>query len=231
MSYGCAAFLATPLTGFLVTDVSGPIAYDPGPRDQSYTILGEVEGTARANSFLGIIATGDASIQSAYQDALSKMKEADAIIDLTIDYNGTSALGLVASFTTIIRGKAIKFLSPSITTTPEKPQKAEQISETSLTEKEIKLERQAPKMEKSEQTKIVGKVEPSIDMEAWRRTVRTQINTPETWKEWTKRFKKQGNRIIDDMEWCAKLNEDDFKGFQESKLSLHEWLVKKWRNE
>lgn len=105
---GCAAFVATPIMGTLYTGVTAPITYDPGAKGQQYQILGDVEGRSSATSILGIIATGDASVRTAYQNALKQIPESDDLIDVTVDYKGTSFLGLFASCTTIVRAKAIK---------------------------------------------------------------------------------------------------------------------------
>jgi len=105
---GCAAFVATPVIGTLYTGVTAPVTYDPGAKGQPYQILGDVAGTSSATSILGIIATGDASVKTAYQKALEQIPEADDLIDVTVDYKGTSFLGLFASYTTIVKAKAIK---------------------------------------------------------------------------------------------------------------------------
>ena len=110
---GCAAFVATPVIGTLYTGVTAPITYDPGAKGQPYQILGDVEGTSSATSILGIIATGDASVKTAYQNALKQIPESDDLIDVTVDYKGTSFLGLFASYTTIVKAKAIKHNSTS----------------------------------------------------------------------------------------------------------------------
>jgi len=105
---GCAAFVATPVMGGLYTGVTAPITYDPGNTGLSYQILGLVEGKSSASSILGIVATGDASVYAAYQNALRQVDGAEQLIEVTVDYQVTSVLGLFASYTTIVRGKAIK---------------------------------------------------------------------------------------------------------------------------
>ena len=104
----CAAFVATPIMGGLYTGVTAPVTYDPGAQGQPYKILGEVEGKATATSILGLIAAGDASVNSAYKNALKQIPDADDLIEVKVDYKGTSFLGLFASYTTIVRAKAIK---------------------------------------------------------------------------------------------------------------------------
>ena len=105
---GCAAFVVTPIMGGLYTGVTAPVTYDPGAQGQPYKILGEVEGKATATSILGLIAAGDASVNSAYKNALKQIPNADDLIEVKVDYKGTSFLGLFASYTTIVRAKAIK---------------------------------------------------------------------------------------------------------------------------
>ena len=108
---GCAAFVATLVMGGLYTNVTAPVTYDPGAQGTKYQVLGVVEGTSTATSILGIIATGDASVHSAYKNALNKNPNADDLVDITVDYKGNSFLGLFASYTTIVRGKAIKHVN------------------------------------------------------------------------------------------------------------------------
>ncbi len=55
-------------------------------------------GEACATSILGIVASGDASIDAA--------KQAGGINEvLSVDYKSTSVLGLYASFCTIVKGR------------------------------------------------------------------------------------------------------------------------------
>jgi len=89
----CASTIS-PLPGFWYTDVKYPSFYDgveaagPGPR----------RGTARASSILGLVATGDASIEAAAKNGgITKIHTADA--------QGTSLLGLFATYTTIVTGE------------------------------------------------------------------------------------------------------------------------------
>jgi hypothetical protein len=105
---GCAAYVGTPIIGGLYTDVKAPIAVDPGQAGQGYQVLGVVEGQSTATSILGIVATGDASVNAAYQNALRKISGAESLVDVTVDYQGRSVFGIFASYTTIVRGKAIK---------------------------------------------------------------------------------------------------------------------------
>lgn len=106
--YGCAAYVGTPIIAGLYTGVTAPITYDPGAKGHLYQILGEVEGKSSATSILGIIASGDASVKTAYQNALRQIPDAEDLIDVTVDYKGTSFLALFASYTTIVKAKAVK---------------------------------------------------------------------------------------------------------------------------
>lgn len=108
---GCGAFVATPVIGGLYTNVTAPVTYDPGAQGRAYQVLGIVEGKSTATSVLGIVATGDASVHSAYRSALAKNPNANDLIDVTVDYVGNSFLGLFASYTTIVRGKAVKYVT------------------------------------------------------------------------------------------------------------------------
>jgi len=87
---GCAT-VQSPVTGFLVTSVRGPITATAG---QSYSKM----GTATATSILGIIASGDASIDAA-------MKNGGVTKIHHVDFKANSFLGIVASYTTVVHGE------------------------------------------------------------------------------------------------------------------------------
>lgn len=87
---GCA-MASSPVSGFIFMDVKGPIAADAGASASK-------EGKACANSILGWIATGDASIEAA-------MKNGGISRVATIDHNSTGILGFYATFCTIVRGQ------------------------------------------------------------------------------------------------------------------------------
>lgn len=85
---GCA-YAASPLTGGLYNNVQGPITASGA--------AGSKMGKACANSILGIVATGDASIDAA--------RRAGNITNVSsVDHESTSILGLYATFCTIVRG-------------------------------------------------------------------------------------------------------------------------------
>ena len=92
----CAApFLAgcitvyTPALGILYTEVEGPI--DAG------SSVGNKEGRACAQSILGLVATGDATIKAAAADG--------GINNIgSVDHYTRNILGILGEFCTIVRG-------------------------------------------------------------------------------------------------------------------------------
>jgi TRL-like protein family len=87
-SAGCQP-VAAPMMGMLYLDVKGPI-----------TATGETgtrEGQACAKTILGLVATGDASIEAA-------MKAGGITKISVVDHHSTSTLGIIAEFCTIVRG-------------------------------------------------------------------------------------------------------------------------------
>ncbi len=87
---GCAYSVA-PLVGTVYTDVKAPIT---ATDSDSYSKV----GTAEATSVLGIVATGDASIEAAMKNGgISKVHH--------VDYHSTSILGLYAKFVVTVYGE------------------------------------------------------------------------------------------------------------------------------
>ncbi len=85
---GCMA-VASPAVGVLFTDVKGPI--DAG------SSVGKKEGTACAESILGLVARGDASIQAAAKNGgITKIA--------SVDHRTENLLGVIGKFCTIVRG-------------------------------------------------------------------------------------------------------------------------------
>ena len=85
---GCIA-VYTPAIGVLYTEVYGPI--DAGGA------VGKKEGVACAQSILGLVATGDASIKEAARDgAITKID--------SVDHYTRNILGILGEFCTIVRG-------------------------------------------------------------------------------------------------------------------------------
>ena len=92
-STGCIAGgwggLGAPTMGLLYTEVYGPI--------HASERVGNKEGVACAQSVLGLVATGDASIKEAARDGgISKIA--------SVDYYTRSILGVIGEFCTIVRG-------------------------------------------------------------------------------------------------------------------------------
>lgn len=86
---GCAMSRA-PLTGVWYSDVQSGIAATPQ--------VGPKVGEACAKSILGLVATGDASIEAARRNG--------GIISIaSVDEKNTSLLGVYATHCTIVRGK------------------------------------------------------------------------------------------------------------------------------
>lgn len=85
---GCMA-VYSPAVGVLYTEVKGPI--DAGDR------VGSREGKACAETILGLIATGDASIKAA------AMNGGITNID-SVDHYTRNVLGIIGEFCTIVRG-------------------------------------------------------------------------------------------------------------------------------
>lgn len=90
MLTGCASARA-PLTGFWFTDVQS------GENATGYQ-SGSKMGEACATSILGLIATGDASIEAA-------RKAGGITYVISVDNNDYSVLGVFAKHCTIARGK------------------------------------------------------------------------------------------------------------------------------
>jgi hypothetical protein len=79
----------SPAIGVLYTDVYGPL--DAGER------VGTKEGTACAQSILGLIALDDASIKTAARNGgITKID--------SVDHHSTNILGILGRFCTIVRG-------------------------------------------------------------------------------------------------------------------------------
>ena len=87
---GCASAVS-PVTGFWYTNVDGPIAATSAP-DEATRV-----GRASTRSVLGIIATGDASIQRAARDGgISEIHH--------VDFESRSYFGVLAEFTVVVYG-------------------------------------------------------------------------------------------------------------------------------
>ena len=88
---GCAAYAVSPVTGFVYSDVRGP---GSATSNAGYSKV----GTATAESFLGFIAMGDASIEAAMKDGgITKIHH--------VDYESKNILGIYATFTVVVYGE------------------------------------------------------------------------------------------------------------------------------
>jgi len=85
---GCASYLPT---GFIYTNADTGVAAGPGPI--SYSKVGKAE----AQSVLGLVATGDASIKAAAQNGNIKTIK-------FVDYHAESILGVIGKYTTTVYG-------------------------------------------------------------------------------------------------------------------------------
>jgi hypothetical protein len=89
---GCAAMAVSPTTGFLYTEIKAPITAtsNSGPAEKV--------GKAVCTSILGLVSTGDASIQAAMLDGkITKIHH--------VDYHSTNILGIYAVFEVIVYGE------------------------------------------------------------------------------------------------------------------------------
>jgi hypothetical protein len=88
---GCGAYSVSPVTGFLYSDVKGPWS---APSVGNSTKVGR----ATAQSIFGLIATGDASIETAAKSAgITKIHH--------VDYESKNLLGIVATWTVVVYGE------------------------------------------------------------------------------------------------------------------------------
>ncbi len=87
---GCGAMTVSPVTGFLYTDIKAPVTAT------SHTSYSKI-GTASCTSILGLIATGDASIEAACKSVgITKIHH--------VDYHSNNILGIVATFKIFVYG-------------------------------------------------------------------------------------------------------------------------------
>lgn len=87
---GCAYSVA-PVTGFVYSDVDGPLAATSNPE-------GGRTGVAQCESILGIVATGDCSIAAAARNGgINRIHH--------VDFKTKSILGVYAEFTTTVYGE------------------------------------------------------------------------------------------------------------------------------
>jgi hypothetical protein len=88
---GCGAYVVSPVMGVLYSDVKAPLT---ATSNASYSKVGK----ASATSILGLIATGDASIDAACKSAgITKIHH--------VDFHSNNILGLVATYTVYVYGE------------------------------------------------------------------------------------------------------------------------------
>jgi hypothetical protein len=85
---GCASY--QPM-GVIYTNVSGAVSAGGGP------VAHTKVGTAEASSIMGMVATGDASIQTAAKNGNIKTIK-------YVDYHTESILGVIGKYTTTVYG-------------------------------------------------------------------------------------------------------------------------------
>ena len=91
LAVGGCAMSAAPVTGFIYTDVQGGLAATSNSGNSKV-------GVASAQSILGWVATGDASISTAAKNAgITKIHH--------VDYYSQSILGIWAKFTIKVYGE------------------------------------------------------------------------------------------------------------------------------
>jgi hypothetical protein len=110
-SFGCIGGLG--MMGGIYTNITSPGAlanssvYQITP-DSDFESIAFVEGTSRGRVILGLVATGNFGYGAAIEDALSKAPGATRLIDMTVDTQITSILGVYVETVTKVRGRAIK---------------------------------------------------------------------------------------------------------------------------
>jgi hypothetical protein len=111
-STACMGPLMGP-TGVLFTDITSPGALG---HTTTYQITSEsdfesvafVEGTSTGTIILSLIAIGNFGYGAAIEDALLKAPGATRLIDITVDTHLTSILAVYSTYTTKVRGRAVK---------------------------------------------------------------------------------------------------------------------------
>jgi hypothetical protein len=90
ISTGCA-MAASPVSGFIYSDVDAPLTVNSDADNKK-------KGEASCHSYLGLCATGDASIETAAKaGGITKIHH--------VDFKSHSILGVYAEFTTIVYGE------------------------------------------------------------------------------------------------------------------------------
>jgi TRL-like protein family len=87
---GCLAYARSPVSGFIYSEVEGPVAATSVAKSAR-------SGRSCAESYLGWVALGDASIDAAKRGG--QIQEVSAV-----DHESFNVLGIYARFCTIVRG-------------------------------------------------------------------------------------------------------------------------------
>ena len=99
--------------GALYTDMTNPGAlghmttYQITP-ESDYESIAFVEGVSKGTVILGLIATGNFGYGAAIEDALAKAPGATRLIDITVDTQLKSILGVYAEYITKVTGRAVR---------------------------------------------------------------------------------------------------------------------------
>lgn len=119
---GCTASGVQSPTGF--STVIGPafftscrfpsLAQPASLEGRKYKVLSNVTGTASTKSIFFFVGVGDGGINDALEDAMRNCSGADDIIDLKVDTDVTNVMWLFIKSTTIVKGKAIKYLDEGV---------------------------------------------------------------------------------------------------------------------
>ena len=90
---GCGAHAVSPVTGLLHTDVKGPVMATSNTIEDGYA-----SGSASATSILGLIAKGDASVETAARNGgITKI--------YFVNHSSENILGIFATYTTTVYGE------------------------------------------------------------------------------------------------------------------------------
>lgn len=195
------AFVLSPLPVGIFSSAKFPLDYETGNAENlEYTVLGTANGTAKATSILGLFATGDASISAALNDAMGQYPEADGLIEICIDYQTESLLGLFASMTTIVKGKAIQF-QKELTSISSSSMSSEALSKKEPKYSTVSLE---------------------DELENWKKEILTykDLQLKMKWKS----FAKRNSIDVPWEEWVKSLPMSEYENYLQSRLRVRKWL-------
>lgn len=107
----CATALMPP--GAIYTDITTPqtianyTTYQITP-ESDFEGIAYVEGIAEGEVILGLVATGNFGYGAAIEDALSKAPGATRLVDVIVDTQVKSILGIYVKYITKVRGRAVR---------------------------------------------------------------------------------------------------------------------------